>query len=456
VIQHQRLAKIVWIITAVWAVTILLSLHYGWLDAFFFDTSRAHVQGIDFFPVERGWLNLLAGRSEFDTFRSGYGPYATWLVYHPALVVALGPFFMAFRPWVAYGIWSVVSMGLMGLSAGFLIRRGSDPLRRALVALLLLGSFPAILMLHVGNVQAVLVLSGALIFVAVDSMADNGVTPRNEAMLLAGLLLSLFSKPVVFAMLPLLLLLRQTRRSALRALVIYAVISLLFLVVPGLNPVAMTWAQRWFLMNHPEIVAQTMNPFTNGFNITPPMQDNVIHWLAMRGLVDFRLLHIGVYSLPALLDGWFGRHTPDALYRIPSILVLELSLLVCLIRDQRDRLEAALSILMAASLLVFISYGLAWEYHFTAAFPIAGLLLLRNHWGRIDRAILALSAVLWLPSLYVFLRGSDAASLSVQNELRLERVVPAVLIFLLLLVRALWIAFRSPRGLGIRRTQHST
>ncbi len=63
-IQRRNMAKIVWIVTAVWAVTILLSLHYGWLDAFFFDTSRSHVQGIDFFPVERGWLNLVAGRSE--------------------------------------------------------------------------------------------------------------------------------------------------------------------------------------------------------------------------------------------------------------------------------------------------------------------------------------------------------------------------------------------------------
>jgi hypothetical protein len=284
---RQRLARTLWIVVALWAVFILLSLHFGWLDAFFFDASHAHVQGIDFFPVERGWLNLLAGRSEFDTFHSGYGPYATWLVYHPALAVIVGPSLMAFKPWTAYAMWSVISMGLMVLSAFFILQRGTvsrgtDDLRRPLVVLLFLG-FPTALMLYVGNVQAVLVLSCALLFAALDSMAADGVTRRNERMLLAGLLLSLFSKPIVFAMLPLFLLLQQTRRSALRSLGIYMVVSLIFLAMPALNPVALSWGQRWFLAMHPEIVAQTMNPFTNGFIVTVPMQDNAIHWLAMAG-----------------------------------------------------------------------------------------------------------------------------------------------------------------------------
>jgi hypothetical protein len=443
-----RLASFVWAFTALWAAFLLLSLHFGWLDAFFFDASNAHVQGIDFFPVERGWLNLLAGRSIFDTFHSGYGPYATWLVYHPALVVVIGPLLMAFSPWTAYALWSVLSLGLMGLSAFFIARQGSGSLRKALVFLLFLG-FPAALMLHVGNVQAVLVLSCALIFAAVDDICATGVSRRNQAMLLAGLLISLFSKPVVFAMLPLLLLLKETRRPVLRALGIYVLVSLVFLSVPLLNPVALGWGQRWFLATHPEIVAQAMNPFTNGFTITAPMQDNAIHWLAMRGLGGFRMLHIDVYSLPALLDGWLGTRTPDALYAVPSILVLELSVLVFFVRDRKARLDAALMTLMAASLLLFLSYGLVWEYHFTAVFPVAGLLLMRGLRNPIDRAILLLGALVWLPGLYVLMRHRDAASLSVQNLLRLERVGPVVLIFLLLLVRAALLALRSPAGLGL-------
>jgi hypothetical protein len=446
--KNDRLARIVWIVTALWAAFLLLSLHFGWLDAFFFDASHAHVQGIDFFPVERGWLNLLAGRSEFDTFHSGFGPYATWLVYHPALVVVLGPFLMAFKPWAAYAVWSVISLSLMGLSAFFIMRQGTGSLHRALVALLFLG-FPTMLMLHVGNVQAVLVLSCALLFAALDSMASNGVTRRNEAMLLAGILISLFSKPIVFAMLPLFLLLKETRRSALRSIAIYAVVSLVFLTMPALNPVAMTWAQRWFLAMHPDVISQTMNPFTNGFIVTVPMQDNAIHWLAMLGLSDFRLLHIDVYSLPALLDGWLGERTPDSFYKVPSILVLELSILIFFIRDRKARLEAALSTVMAASLLLFVTYGLVWEYHFTAIFPIAGLLIMRGLRNKIDRAVAALSVLVWLPSLYIFLSNRDTASMSVQNAMRLERLGPVVLIFALLLIRATLLALRSPTGMGL-------
>jgi hypothetical protein len=446
--QRQRLARTLWIVTALWAVFILLSLHFGWLNAFFFDASRAHVQGIDFFPVERGWLNLFAGRSEFDTFHSGYGPYATWLVYHPALVVFVGPFLMAFKPWTAYAIWSVISMGIMGLSAYFIMQRGTGSVRRALVALLFLG-FPTVLMLHVGNVQAVLVLSCALLFAALDSMESNGVTRGNERMLLAGLLISLFSKPIVFAMFPLFLLLKETRRSALRSLGIYVVVSLIFLTMPALNPVAMSWDQRWFLAMHPDVVSQTMNPFTNGFLVTAPMQDNAIHWLAMAGLSDFRLLHIDVYSLPALLDGWLGERTPDAFYKVPSILVLELSVLIVFLRDRKALLEAALYTVMAASLLLFVSYGLVWEYHFTAVFPITGLLIMRGLRSKLDPAIVGLSVLVWLPSLYFVLSHRDLASMSVQTALRVERVGPVVLIFGLLLIHATLVALRSPKGLGL-------
>jgi hypothetical protein len=451
--KTQRLARIVWIITALWALFLLLSLRFGWLDSFFFDASHAHVQGIDFFPVERGWLNLLAGRSEFDTFHSSFGPYATWLVYHPALAVVIGPLLMVFKPWTAYAVWSVLSLGLMGLSSFFIMQRGNGSLRRAIVALLFLG-FPTMLMLHVGNVQAIIVLSCALLFVALDSMEANGVTRRNEAMLLAGILISLFSKPVVFAMLPLFLLLKETRRTALRSIVIYAVVSLVFLTMPALNPVAMTWNQRWFLATHADVVSQTMNPFTNGFNVTMPMQDNAIHWLAMIGMSDFRLLHIDVYSLPALLDGWLGVRTPDAIYKVPSILVLELSILIFFIRDRKARLEAALSIVMAASLLLFVTYGLVWEYHYTAVFPVAGLLIMRGLRKKLDPAIVGLSVLIWLPSLYIVLNNNVLSnqvlsSLSAQNTLRLERVGPVVLIFILLIIRATLIALRSPGGLGL-------
>lgn len=154
---------LVWAMVAGWVGELLCSLKTGWLNRFFYDTDHLPNPGIDFFSVERGWLNLLAHRSEFDTFHSSYGPYATWLNYHPLLAVLVGPALMSFAPFTAYAIWTVISTALMGLAA-WVLSIGSDPIRRALVFLLLMGAFPTFILLQSGNVQALLVLSLALVF----------------------------------------------------------------------------------------------------------------------------------------------------------------------------------------------------------------------------------------------------------------------------------------------------
>ena len=77
-------------------VFLLFSLKRGWLNNFFYDTSHSPMPGMDFFSVERGWMNLLAGRSEFHTFHSSFGPYGSWLKYHPMLAVVIGAPLMLF------------------------------------------------------------------------------------------------------------------------------------------------------------------------------------------------------------------------------------------------------------------------------------------------------------------------------------------------------------------------
>ena len=433
---RERAAKIVWLITAFWLLVLLLSLKFGWLGGFFFDSRHAHVQGIDFFPVERAFLNVAAGRSEFDTFAIPYGPYATWFLYHPALALVIGPLLAAFAPWTAYAIWTATAVVLMGVSAWIIMRRSDDPLRRSFAGLLLLGGFPVYIMLYVGNIQALLVLSIALVLASVDAMRDEGATRRNRGLLLTGLLISLFSKPAVLAMVPLLLMLKQTRRTTLKALGIYAIVSFVFLIVPGLNPAPTTWAERIQLATHPEVVRQTMNVYTNGFVVTPAMKDNSVHWLAMIGLSDFRMQHVDVYSLPAFLDGLLRTRTSDALYRIPAIVILEMSLLVWFVRSRPQRLDAALMVMMAASLLVFLSYGLVWEYHYTGVLPIAALLLMRKKPSPIEWTIIALGIVVWLPSLYFVVSTQNLSQLWVVTVIRLNRVLPVLAIFCLLLVRA--------------------
>ena len=434
-ISRAQAAKLLWIGTALWLLVLLMSLHTGWLSGFFFD-STAHVQGIDFFPVERAFLNFVAGRSQYDTFAVVYGPYATWFLYHPALALVLGPLLAPFDPWTAYAVWTAMSFALLVTSAWLVLRRTHDPVRRALVALLMLGGFPVYIMLFVGNVQALLVLSITLVLVAVDGMREDGPTRFNQRLLLTGLLLSFFSKPAVLAMLPLLLMLQETRRTTLKALGSYIAVSFLLIAIPGFNPVSMSWDQRIMLAMHPDLIMQTMNVYTNGFHVTPAMQDNSIHWLAVIGLSGFRFQHIDVYSLSTFLDGLFHTVTPPALYRIPAILILAMSTLVWFIHTRVARLEAALLVLMASSLLVFLSYGLVWEYHYTGVFPLAALLLVRKRLSKLEWVIVAFGAIVWLPSLYFALSTEDASQLWVETLIRLDRVVPVLVIFCLLLVRA--------------------
>ncbi|HWZ52222.1 MAG TPA: hypothetical protein VNW54_12240 [Granulicella sp.] len=419
-----------------WVTLLMLSLRYGLLSSFFYDQTHGRSNpGIDFFQIGRAFENLLDGRSVFDTFAGKpYGPYATWYVYHPALALALGPWLSPFGPWMAFRVWTAVSFALMCASAWLIMRRGSDPVRKPLVCLLMLGSFPLVVMLGAGNVQAILVLALTLVLVSVDEMREIGSTARNQGMLLAGLLISLFSKPAVFLMLPLLLCLRETRRAALKALGIYVVVSTLFLVVPGLNPEPMSWADRWNLATHPAIVRQTMDVYSNGFTVTQSMKDNSIHWLEMLAMTDTRLQNVDVYSLPVFLDGWLeNARTPDAWYRIPGILVLEMSLLVLTLKNRDDRIEAALMVLMAASLMFFLSFGIVWEYSYTTVFPIAGILLMRTRVTRAAWAICGLTALVWGPSLFFMTKEAGRSLNSLMTWMRADRVLPVAAIFCILL-----------------------
>ena len=451
--SRQRQAQVLWGIAFVWLAVQLISLRTGWLHLFFFDTDVGKVQGIDFFPLPRAFDGLLHDRSAFDTFHSSYGPYATWFIYHPAIAFLFAPFLLL-SPWTGYGVWTACSAGLMVVSAWLVGKQGTDPLRRAWVGLLLLGSFPGFLMLYGGNVQALLVLAVVLVLVAVDRIRTQGPSVAAQRLLLAGLLLSLLTKPLVLVMLPLLLLMPETRRTVVRAIVVYVLVSAAFLVVPGLNPVALPWSQRVFLLTHPAVVSQTMNPYLNHLNITTPMLDNSVHWLGMLGLNGYRMLHVDVYSLPVLLDGLFHAQTPDALYKLPLIFVLELTVLVALVRSPEERLRAALLALMAMVVLVLISYGLIWEYHFTLLLPVAGLLMMQDRSGWAERGVVALTWYAWLPSLYVLLAHWDLNVIATEALLHSDRVLPALAVFCLLAYRATQVALSSAEGLRLPFVAH--
>lgn len=442
---RERLARALPWATGVWVFVELLSLRLGLLNVFFFDTAHADVQGIDYFSLPKAWLNLQAGRSMYATFDPpAYGPHFTWYLAHPLLAATLGYPLSRLDPMDSYGVFTLLSLGVMAACAWLLVRESDDVLVRRLIPLLLLGAFPTYIMLWVGNVQAFTVLGLTLVYVGVLRLA-RGRWWEAPWYLRVGLLLSLFTKPVVLLMFPLLLLMRETRRAAFDALAVYLPVSLLFLVMPALNPERISLGRTAWLAMHPSFVRQTMNIYANRMFLTPDMRDNSVHWLNLVAQSGSRFLHVDVVSLPAFLDGVFGVRTPGWIYLVPTSLVLALSVMVARMRDVEARRRAAMLVVLAASLDFFLAYATAWEYQYTAVLPVAAVLLVagpscipgRRTWAW----CLGLACCAWLPSLY-FLSGSENPDRGVASMVRLDHVVPVTALFGILVWSAGKMAWR--------------
>ena len=432
--RERAIRALPWI-TGICVLVHLLSLRLGLLRAFFFDTLHADVQGIDFFSLPKAWLNLQAGRSMYGTFDPPpFGPHFTWYLAHPALAVVLGWPLSRLQPMDSYGAFTVLSLVVMAACAWLFAQQSGDALVRRLVWLLFLGAFPSFLMLWVGNVQALTVLGLSLLLVGM----VRRVQWKKDApwCLRAGLLVCLFTKPVVLLMLPLLLMVKETRRSAFDAVAVYVPVSLLFQVIPSLNPERISLGRVFWLGWHPGFVQAKMNIYANQLVLTPDMRDNSVHWFNLIAQSGFRLQHADVFSLPAFLDGLLGVRTPGWIYLVPTLAVLVLSVGVARLEDRAVRMEAALLLILAASLDFFLAYPTVWEYQYTAVLPVAAALLLPGRSMLLGRRLwawcLGLACCAWLPSLY-FLSGSAVPSMPMLTLTRLDRVVPVTVLFGLLL-----------------------
>jgi hypothetical protein len=329
----------------------------------------------------------------------------------------------------SYGVYTLLSLAMMAGCAWVLARESDDALVRRMVWLLVMGSFPTYWMLFVGNVQALLVLALGMLLAGVFALTYKG---RGEGLVLGGLVLSLLTKPVVLLMLPLLLMLKQTRRAAWRALGIYAVVSVAFEVVPFLNPEGIGLKQVAWLAVHPAVVRETMNIYANHLQVNAWMKDNSVHWLNLVAQSDMRMMHVDVFSLPVFVDTVVGARVAGWVYALPMVVALGLSVLVARMKDARVRMEAALLLLMTISLVFFLGYPTVWEYQYTSVLPVAAVLLVvqgrRVFYERARWWMFGLAACAWLPSLYVFTEGR-ALTAGVLTVIRLDRVVPVTLLF---------------------------
>jgi hypothetical protein len=438
--MKENVTRFLPIITVAIVLIMLLSLHFGWLNMFSFDSEYANVQGIDYFAVPKSFLNLLEGKSIFDTWGGvPYGPRATWYLAHPAFSIFVASWFSFFTPWVSYWLFVCFSVVLMAYCGHLISKLTNDVFNKRLVYFLSICAFPTYWMLYVGNMQAPLVLALALLLVSIYELTYSETEADTKAAnqkLIAALLISLFSKPIVLLMLPLLLLTKETRRTTVISLVIYAVVSLLFIIVPVLNPEGIGWNKMISIAFDFDFIKENMNIYKNQYKLNEYMKDNSIHWLNLIAQSEYKFMHIDVYSLPVFVDTIVGKSTSAGIYKIPIYISLLLSVGVTFIKDKIIRFESSLLLIMAISLSFFLSYNTVWEYQYTTVLPVIAMLVVLKEkdvfYKKYIPFMLFLGLFIYLPSFYFLVRGGDFSG-NALTIIRLDRIVPVVLLFLIMI-----------------------
>jgi hypothetical protein len=454
--MKETISKILPFFIVAFVLLMLGSLYYGWLSPFFFGAEHAKVQGIDYFAVPKSYLNLVEGKSMFDTWGGvSYGPYATWYLAHPAFSVFVASWFSYFSPWTSYTLFALFSLAVMAYSGYLISKIATSEFNKRLSFTILLCAFPTYWMIYVGNMHAPLVLALTLIMIALYEYTYSDNNRRADNLLFAGLLISFFSKPIVLLMLPLFLLLKETRKVTLRSLLIYAFVSLLFIIVPVLNPESVGWTRLTRIFFDFDFIKEHLNIYKNQFVLNEYMKDNSIHWLNLIAQSDYKLMHIDVFSLPVFMDTLLGRSTPAAIYKLPIYVTLFLSVAVACIEDKIIRLESALLLVMAISLTFFLSYNTVWEYQFASVLPVIALLPVlkerRVFYSKYIPLMFVSGLLVCLPSLYFLVHNGDYQSNSALTLIRLTRIVPVLVIFLVMIVQLIIVAKKYAK-LGIIKT----
>lgn len=311
---------------------------------------------------------------------------------------------------------------------------------RAWMYVLLLCAFPFYWTLYVGNIQQFFVLSLALVHLGLFGLAFPKTLTWSKyahGLLLAGLLISFFSKPLVILMMPMLLIVPVTRLTTVKALGIYVVVSLLFLVVPVLNPEGTGLARNIELALNLNYVKEHMNIYNNNFQLNADMKDNGMHWFNLIAQSDFYLNHVEVYSLPVFINTVVGERLPGILFKLPILITVLASVGLFFIKDKAKQLEATLWLSGAIVCTFFLSYNTVWEYQYTAILPFIAIMALLYERNIIKKQVawvaFAAAIFIYLPTAYV-LMGVAAPSTTQLHLLRISKVLPTLVLFILALV----------------------
>lgn len=409
----------------------LLILKTGLFNSFFF-TGIVGNQGIDYFALPKGFLNLLEGRSIFDTWGgTPFGPYATWYIAHPAFAVMIMPFFSMFPTWISYWLFVIFSMGLMLISAYFFSRFTENIAAKIALYFIIIFSFPTYLMLYVGNMHAPVIIALSLLFVAIYLLIRPIEHLKFQWFFIAALLISLFSKPVLLIMLPAFFIIEKTRKITLYVSIFYAVISLLFIVIPLFNPEGVGISELFSLTL--EHLQSKRNIYTTGFQLTPLMKDNFMHWVNLISMSDYYFKHIEIFGSATFVNDVLGFELPKFIYKVPVLLSVLGSLLLLKMKENTDKFYAFLYLIMSISLTVFISYNLVWEYQYASVTPLFAMVLILFLNKEISKSIfIAISiCAIWfyLPSPF-FIFHDNWTNLNT-NLLHATRALPVLVLYVI-------------------------
>lgn len=371
--------------------------HARWMDQFLVGTAHGHV-GYDFYSVPRSFINLQHGQNLYNLhYAEWYGPDATPFYYHPVITIAVGSWLSLMPASVAFPVFVCLSAATLLLLGYYWSRYFIDPLHRRIVPILTACSFPVYLMLWNAQMHVFTVVAVVLVLTAVIDMSRN---KRADGKLLAGLLFSLFSKPLLLLWIPVLLVLPETRRATFRALIVYVLVSLLFFVLPFLQPTGGNKTHWENIVNQTGRVEQDKEYFS--FATTFPL------------------------PLPGKLK--------NSLYLlVPLFLVI--SSLKLRFAPPQARMRITMYVLLALLASYYFAYSMVWEYHYTtllAAVPaILFLYVTAEGWER-RRLQYCFAAIvfLYLPSTYFLNHQLTTSSAFVMH---LTRVLPATVLMILLI-----------------------
>ena len=441
--MKQNQSSYLALITIIIVGFMLLSLKLGWLNIFFYGAEiNPSVQGIDYFAVPKSFLNLLEGRSIFDTWGgASYGPHSTWYLAHPAFSLFIASWFSFFSPWLSYWLFILFSIGILTYCGYLISKTTTNKLKKSSSYFFLLCAFPVYWMLFVGNMHAPMVLALTLILISVFELSyseDAKDIKIANNKLFAGILISLFTKPIVLLMLPLLLLTKETRKTIIKSLIVYVIVSLLFILLPILNPQGVGLDKLMNVVFDFDFIKDKMNIYKNQFVLNEYMKDNSIHWLNIIAQSEYKFMHIDVFSLPVFIDTI--KVLSPGIYKIPIYICLLLSICVIFIEDKILRLESTLLLIMAISLSFFLSYNTVWEYQFTSVLPIIALLPILKEKGvfykKYISLLIAAGVFLYLPSLYFLFRGGNFDNTAL-TFIRLDRIIPVLILFLIMIFQVI-------------------